>query len=76
MDEEEYETRSMRFMRCDIAPLVLGLIEGIAGAIHASTVTFYNVAARHANHMHEQAVFQEEAAIEIETLIAGEPEDG
>jgi hypothetical protein len=71
VDDDDYldiETRSMRFIRADIFPLILGLIEGIAGAIHASTVTAYNVAARHANHMHEQAVFREEAAIEIETL--------
>lgn len=68
MDEEEYETRSMRFLRADIAPLILGLIEGITGAIHATAVVAYNVAARHANHMHEQAVFYEEASIEIETL--------
>jgi hypothetical protein len=67
-DYDDYETRSMRFMRCDIAPLVLGLVEGIVGAVHATTVTAYNIAARHANHKHEQAVFYEEAAIEIETM--------
>jgi hypothetical protein len=67
----DVEETSMRFMRCDIAPLVLSLIEGIAGAIHATTVTAYNVAARHANFMHEQAVFHEEAAIEIETMTEG-----
>ena len=70
-DYSDYETRSMRFMKADIAPLVLGLFEGIAGAVHASAVTAYNVAARHANWRHEQAVFHEEAAIEIETLTEG-----
>jgi hypothetical protein len=68
VEDEEYETRSMRFIRADIPPLFLGLIENLAGAIHASTIVAYNVAARHANHMHEQAVFHEEASIEIETL--------
>lgn len=67
-DDYDVETSSMRFMRCDIAPLILSLVEGITGAVHATAVTAYNVAARHANHMHEQAVFYEEAAIEIETL--------
>jgi len=71
-DWTDVETRSMRFMKCDIAPLVLGLVEGLVGAIHASTITIYNLAARHANHIHEQAAFREEAALEIETLTTGE----
>jgi hypothetical protein len=68
VEDEEYETRSMRFMPCDIAPLVFGLIENVLGAVHASSITIYNVAARHANFKHEQAVFYEEASIELETL--------
>lgn len=69
MDDDDYETRSMRFLAADIAPLVLGMVEGIVGAIHAASVVAYNVAARHANFRHEQETFREEAAIEIETLI-------
>jgi hypothetical protein len=72
VDDEDFfpdvEDTSMRFMPCDVLPLALGLLEGVASAIHASTVTAYNVAARHANFKHNQAVFLEEAAIEIETL--------
>lgn len=66
--DDEVEDRSMRFMAADIPPLVLGLLEGIVGAIHQSVVIAYNVAARNANFAHDQAIFHEEAAIEIETL--------
>ena len=40
-------------------------------AIHQNVVIAYNVAARNANFQHEQLVFREEAAIEIETLTEG-----
>lgn len=66
--DDEVEDRSMRFMAADIPPLVLGLLEGIVGAVHQGLVIAYNVAARNANFAHEQAIFHEEAAIEIETL--------
>lgn len=68
MDDDYDEDRSMRFLAADIPPLVLGLLEGILGAVHAASVTAYNVAARHANFRHEQELFREEAALEIETL--------
>ena len=71
MDDEEVERRSMRFIAADIPPLVLGLLEALTGALHQSLVVAYNVAARNANFQHEQLVFQEEAAIEIETLTEG-----
>ena len=67
-DDDDYEKRSMRFMWVDIPPLLLGLLEGITGALHQSAVIAYNVAARHANFKHDQAAFREEAALEIETL--------
>ena len=66
--DDGVERDSMRFIKADIAPLVLGLLEGIIGAIHQSVVIAYNVAARNANFQHEQLTFHEEAAIEIETL--------
>jgi hypothetical protein len=69
VDDDEIETRSMRFIAADIPPMVLGLLEGIAGAIHQSLVVAYNVAARNANFQHDQLTFREEAAIEIETLL-------
>ena len=68
MDDYDDEDREMRFLAADIPPLVLGLLEGILGAIHAASVTAYNVAARHANFRHEQELFREEAALEIETM--------
>jgi hypothetical protein len=68
VDDDEVETRSMRFIVADIPPLVFGLLEALTGALHQSLVVAYNVAARNANFKHEQAIFREEAAIEIETL--------
>lgn len=68
MDDDEVESGQMRFIPADIAPLFLGFLEGIIGAWHQSLVVAYNVAARNANFQHEQLIFQEEAAIEIETL--------
>lgn len=70
--DEEVETNSMRFIAADIAPLVLNLMVNVVGAVHSSLITAYNVAARHANFLHDQATFREEAAIEIETLTTGE----
>lgn len=68
-DDDDYvETRSVRFLKADLFPLVLGLIEGLTGAIHEAAQLAYNVAARHANHAHEQDAFRREAALEIETL--------
>ena len=70
MDDDDFdvETSSMKFMAVDILPLILGFTENVLGALHSTAITAYNVAARHANFKHEQAVFREEAAIEIETL--------
>lgn len=75
MDDDDFfnvENISMRFMRSDILPLALGLLEGIAGAIHSTTVTAYNVAARHANHKHQQDDFRRAAELDIETITEGD----
>lgn len=66
--DDDVERINMRFIAADIPPLILGLLEGIAGAVHQSLVIAYNVAARNANFQHDQLTFREEAAIEIETL--------
>lgn len=78
MDDEEYEVQAStarQFIKADLWPLTLGLLEGLLGALHSASVTAYNVAARHANFMHQQDAFRKEAALEIETITA-EPTDG
>jgi hypothetical protein len=54
--------------------VVLGafLLDELAGAIHSTATAAYNLAAMHANYLHDQATFREEAALEIETMTTGE----
>jgi hypothetical protein len=79
-DEEEYEIVtspwSRKFQKVDVIVLGLNLVHGVAQAVADTFLAAQGIFAGHANYMIEQTTFHEEAALEIETLIAGEETDG
>lgn len=82
MDEEdlEYEEESLTWSRklqkADIFVLGFNLAAGIADAFAETLRSAQGLVAAHANYNFDQQQFHQEAALEIETLIAGETEDG
>lgn len=72
MDDDDDCTPSTpavrRMRRADYVVLGCFILDEVVSALHTCTVKAYNLAAMHANYVHEQATFREEAAIEIETL--------
>lgn len=76
MDDDDYTFTSTapcarRMLAFDVVVLAAFLIDEIAAAVHSTTTAAYNLTAMHANHLHEQATFREEAALEIETMTGG-----
>lgn len=57
-----------RAIAFDLVVLGAYVLDELAGALHSTCTAAYNLAAMHANHLHEQATFREEAALEIETM--------
>lgn len=80
MDEEfepvwiESAPLSRKFYKVDIVVLGLNLMKGVAQAFADTLDTATDIAAMHANWRVDQDDFRQSAALEIETLIAGEDE--
>lgn len=86
MDEDAFEMFLMdvnqplpgrRFRRADLAVLGLGLLFRLSNAVTSSLEEAHDLIASHANYEIDRDAFHEEAARELETLIAyTEEEDG
>lgn len=82
MEDEEFETvwletsapLSRKFYKVDLLVLGLNFMRGVAQAAAETLETAVDIAAMHANWQIDREAFHEEAALEIETLIAGEDE--
>lgn len=76
MDEEEEfefpEAWERRFMRTDVVVLGLNLATSVVQAFADTLLAAQGLVAAHANFQISQHEFQEEAALEIETLISGD----
>jgi hypothetical protein len=81
MDDEEFEyeeeslTWSRRFQRVDILVLGFSLAADLVDAVGNNLRAAQGLLAAHANYKVDRDRFHEEAALEIETLTAGE-DDG
>lgn len=58
----------------DAVVLGMGLLHGVCEAVTSTVMDAYNIAAGHANFYVQQDQFQQDAAREIETIIAGDEE--
>lgn len=67
-DDDDYGPVTRRMLPVDYVVMAAFFFDELAGAVHRTATKAYNLAAMHANHIHEQATFREEAALEIETL--------
>lgn len=82
MDDEDFDFADLAFMpdtarrfrKVDLVCLGLGFLQGIAATVNDAAINAYNLAAMHANYKNNEHAFAEQAALEIETLIAGEEE--
>ena len=52
----------------------MGLLHGVCEAVTSTVMDAYNIAAGHANFYVQQDEFHQQAAREIETIIAGDEE--
>jgi hypothetical protein len=66
---------SRRFMPADVAVLALDLAAGLSAAVAQTVMDARNIAAFHANWQVDRSRFHEQAALEIETMIAGETDE-
>jgi epoxyqueuosine reductase QueG len=69
------QPQSRRFMRSDVVVLTLDLVQGMVAAAASTLMDARNVAAMHSNWEYDRNRFHEQAALEIETLIAGETDE-
>lgn len=58
----------------DALVLGIGLVHGVCEAVTSTVMDAYNIAAGHANYHVQQDEFHQQAAREIETIIAGDEE--
>lgn len=70
-DDDDYGPVTRRMLPVDYVVMAAFFFDELAGAVHRTATKAYSLAAMHANHIHEQATFREEAALEIETMTGG-----
>lgn len=71
-EDEDYYQPARRLQGIDAAIVTLELCRGIASAVTNALSSSVQLLAAHANYRVEQQAFQEEAALEIETIVTGE----
>lgn len=75
LDWVEAEAPARRFRKSDLLVLALDAVSGVAIALTNTLTTARNLAGMHVNYLVDRDLFHEEAALELETLIAEEVED-
>lgn len=74
-DEVECVSPHRRMTRADLGVLGVTLLSRLAGAVHDTLQIAEQIVAGHANYLTTQHNFHQEAALEIETLVAGDEDE-
>lgn len=82
MDDDEYEFMvelpsplARRFRKIDLLIVGLSMLSDMTQAVADNATLLHDIVAMHANFKIDQDLFHEEAAMEIEALIADAPEE-
>lgn len=67
---------SRRLIPTDFAVIGLGLVRDLFTSVASAVAMTQSLVANHANYQTDRRLFQQQAAIEIETLTSGDDEDG